>query len=58
MSLPSAAPVRVPPWLPDLRLGKPGGCFEPALGRMALVIGLVTHAVALLSVLGLAVMAL
>ena len=24
--------VRIPPWLPDLRLGKPGRCFEPALG--------------------------
>ena len=23
--LPSAAPVRVPPWPPDLRLGRPGG---------------------------------
>ena len=43
-SLPSAAPVRVPPWLPDLRLGKPGRCFEPALGWVALVIGLVAHA--------------
>ena len=31
-SLPSSAPVRIPPWLPDLRLGKPGKCFEPALG--------------------------
>ena len=53
-SLPSSAPVRVPPWLPDLQLGKPGRCFEPALGRMALMIGLVAHAVASLSVLGLA----
>ena len=51
-SLPSSTPVRVPPWLPDLRLGKPGRCFEPALGRIALVIGLVAHAVAPLSVLG------
>ena len=50
-SLPSSAPVRIPPWLPDLRLGKPGRCFEPALGRMALVIGLVAHAVTQLSVL-------
>ena len=50
-SLPSSAPVRIPPWLPDLRLGKPGRCFEPALGRMVLVIGLVAHAVAPLSVL-------
>ena len=57
-SLPSSAPVTVPPWLPDLRLGKPGRCFEPALGRMALVIGLVAHAVASLSVLGLAVVTL
>ena len=31
----------VPPRLPDLRLGKPGRSFEPALGRMALVTGLV-----------------
>ena len=51
-SLPSSAPVRIPPWLPDLWLGKLGRCFEPALGRMALVIGLVAHAVAPLSVLG------
>ena len=51
-SLTSSAPVRIPPWLPDLRLGKPGRCFEPALGRMALVIGLAAHAVAPLSVLG------
>ena len=48
----SSASVRVPPWLPDLPLGKPGRCFEPTLGRMALVIGLVAHAVAPLSVLG------
>ena len=51
-SLPSSAPVRMPSWLPDLRLGKPGRCFESALGRMTLVIGLVAHAVAPLSVLG------
>ena len=51
-SLLSSAPVRIPPWLPDLRRGKPGRYFEPALGRMALVIGLVAHAVAPLSVLG------
>ena len=57
-SLLSSAPVRVPPWLPDLRLGKPGRCFEPALGRMGLVIGLVAHSVASLSVLSLAVMTL
>ena len=37
----SSAPVRVPPWLPDCRLGKPGRCFEPALGWMALVASLV-----------------
>ena len=43
-SLPSFAPVRIPLWLPDLWLGKPGRCFEPTLGRMALVIGLVAHA--------------
>ena len=48
----SSAPVRIPPWLPDLRLGKPGRCFEPVFGRMLLVIGLVAHAVAPLSVLG------
>ena len=48
-SLRSSAPVRVPPWLPDLRFGKPGGCFGPALGRIALVTGLVAHAVAPLS---------
>ena len=40
-SLPSSAPVRIPPLFPDLWLGKPGRCFEPALGRMAFVIGLV-----------------
>ena len=51
-SLRSSAPVRVPPWLPDLWLGTPGRCFEPALGRMALVTGLVAHAVAPLSVHG------
>ena len=51
-SLPSSTPVMIPPWLPDLRRGKPGRCFEPALGRMTLVIGLVAHAVAPLSVLG------
>ena len=27
--LPSAAPVRVPPWPPDLRLGRPGGFLSP-----------------------------
>ena len=47
-SLPSPAPVRIPPWLPDLRLGNLGRCF----GRMALVIGLVAHAVTPLSMLG------
>ena len=57
-SLLSCAPVRGPPWFPDLRLGKPRRCFEPALGRMGLVIGLVAHAVASLSVLGLAVVTL
>ena len=51
-SLLRPAPVRVPPRLPDLRLGKPGRSFEPALGRMALVTGLVAHAVAQLSVHG------
>ena len=54
-SLRRPAPVRVPPRLPDLRLGKPGRSVEPALGRMALVTGLVAHAVSPLSVLGLAV---
>ena len=29
--LPSAAPVRVPPWPPDLRLGRPGGSLSPLL---------------------------
>ena len=51
-SLRRPAPVRVPPRLPDLWLGMPGRSFEPALGRMALVTGLVTHAVSLLSVHG------
>ena len=51
-SLRRPTPIRVPPRLPDLCLGKPGRNFEPALGRMALVTGLVAHAVALLSVLG------
>ena len=27
----SAAPVRVPPWPPDLRLGRPGGYLSPLL---------------------------
>ena len=51
-SLRRPAPIRVPHRLPDLRFGKPGRCFEPALGRMALVTGLVAQAVALLSVHG------
>ena len=51
-SLRSPTPVRVPPGLPDLRLGKPGRSFEPALGRMALVTSLVAHAAAPLSVHG------
>ena len=51
-SLRSSAPVRVPPRLPDLWLGKPGRCFEPALGQMALVTGLVAHTVSPLSVHG------
>ena len=51
-SLQRPAPVRVPPRLPDLRLGKPGGSVEPILGRMALVIGLVAPAVSPLSVHG------
>ena len=46
------APVRVPPRLPDLSLGKSGRSVEPALGRMALVTGLVAHAVSPLSVHG------
>ena len=29
--LPSAAPVRVPPWPPDLQLGRPGGYLSPLL---------------------------
>ena len=44
-SLRSPAPVRVPPRLPDLRLGKPGRSVEPALGWMALMTGLVAHGV-------------
>ena len=31
MRLPSATPVRVPPWPPDLRLGRPGGYLSPLL---------------------------
>ena len=54
-SLRRPTPVRVPPRLPDLWLGKPGRSVEPALGRMALVTGLVDHAVSPLSVLGSAV---
>ena len=54
-SLRSPAPVRVPPRLPNLRLGKPGRSAEPALGRMALVTGLVAHSVSPLSVHGSAV---
>ena len=46
------ASVRVPPKLTDLRLGKPGMSFEPALGWMALVTGLVAHSVAPPSVHG------
>ena len=38
-------------WPPDLRLGRPGGYFESALGRLALVCGLVAP----LAVLGSAV---
>ena len=49
-SLRSPAPIRFPPRLPDLWLGKPGRGVEPVLGRMALVTGLVAHAVSLLSV--------
>ena len=51
-SLRRPAPVRVPPRLPDLWLGKPGRSFEPALRRIALVTGLVAHTVAPLSVFG------
>ena len=51
-SLQSSTPVRVPPWLLDLWLGKPGRCFEPTLGVVALMTGLVAHAVAPLSVHG------
>ena len=51
-SLRRPAPVRVPPRLPILRLGKPGRSVEPALGRMTLVTGLVTLAVSPLSVHG------
>ena len=51
-SLRMPAPIRVPPRLPDLWLGKPGRSFEPALGRMAFVTGVDAHAVAPLSVHG------
>ena len=34
--LPSAAPVRVPPWPPDLRLGRPGGYLSLFLVRWLL----------------------
>ena len=53
VGLPSAAPVRVLPALPIFGLGSREG--EPALGRIALVCGLVAHAVAPLAVLGSAV---
>ena len=49
-SLRRPASVRVPPGLPNLRLGKPGRSVEPLLGWMALVTGLVAHAVSPLSV--------
>ena len=47
----SAAPVRVPPWPPDLRLGRPGGYLSP------LLVGWLSCAVLLLmlAMLGLAV---
>ena len=51
-SLRRPALVRIPPWLPNLRLGKPERSDEAALGRMALVTGLVAHAVSPLSVHG------
>ena len=51
VSLPSTALVRVLPGLPILGLGSWEG-VEPALGRMALMRGLVAHAVAPLSLLG------
>ena len=54
-SLRRPASIRAPPRLPDLWLGKPGRSFEPALGRMALVTGLVAHAVAPLPIHGSAV---
>ena len=50
-SLRRPASVRVPPRLPDLRLGKPRRSFEPALGRMALMTGLVAHALAVFGLL-------
>ena len=40
-SLRRPAPVRDPPVLPGLRLEKHGRIVEPALGRVALVTGLV-----------------
>ena len=52
VSLPSAAPVRVLPGLPIFGLGSREGALSLLFGRMALVIGLVAHAVAPLSVLG------
>ena len=48
----STAPVSFPPWPPDLWLESQGKLFEPALGRVAFVGGLVARSVAPLAVLG------
>ena len=40
MRLSSAAPVRIPPWPPDLRLGRPGGYLSPLLvGWLSCAVG-------------------
>ena len=47
--LPSAAPVRVPPWPPDLRLGRPGGYLSPLLvGWLSCAVLLLTLSLRLL----------
>ena len=45
----SAAPVRFPPWPPDLQLER---LLEPAFGRVAFVCGLVARSVSPLAMLG------
>ena len=54
-SLQRSAPVRDPPVFPDLRIEEQGRIVEPALGRAALVAGLVDLALTLLPALGQAV---